>query len=69
MHAAAARLIPVECDEAHRKAFYGGGLGLKADVPVAKSGASQTFVNPPDLADMEQETPSCPSVRKTSSAA
>jgi uncharacterized membrane protein len=53
-------LIPVECDEAHRKAFYGGGLGLKADVPVAKSGASQTFVNPPDLADMEQETPFLP---------
>lgn len=53
-------LIPVECDEAHRKAFYGGGLGLKADVPVAKSGASQTFVNPPDLADLEQETPFLP---------
>ncbi|SFP98791.1 pilus assembly protein TadG-related protein [Variovorax sp. 770b2] len=50
-------LIPVACDEAHRKAFYGGGLGLKANVPVAESSAPQTFSNPPDLADPETPTP------------
>lgn len=50
-------LIPVSCDEANRKAFYGGGLGVKADVPVAESSAPQTFLNPPDLADLESPTP------------
>lgn len=49
-------LIPI-CDEASRKAFYGGGLGVRADVPVAESRAPQTFLNPPDLADLESPTP------------
>ena len=37
------------CDAATRKPFYGGGLGLKADVPVAASTQSQFFANPPTL--------------------
>lgn len=39
----------VSCDPATRKAYYGGGLGLKADVPVAASTQSQFFANPPTL--------------------
>ncbi|MET3181272.1 UNVERIFIED_ORG: putative membrane protein [Variovorax guangxiensis] len=39
----------VSCDASTRKAFYGGGLGLKADVPVASSTQSQFFANPPTL--------------------
>lgn len=50
-------LIPVECKEADRMAFHGGGLGIKADVPVGESSAPQTFVNPPDLVDSETPTP------------
>lgn len=53
-------LIPVSCDEAHRKAFYGGGLGIKAEVPVAETTAAQVFSDPPDLADLERETPYLP---------
>lgn len=39
----------ISCDTAHRKAFYGGGLGLKADLPIGSSTQSQFFENPPDL--------------------
>ncbi|MBB4223608.1 TadG family pilus assembly protein [Variovorax guangxiensis] len=39
----------VSCDSSTRKAYYGGGLGLKADVPVASSTQSQFFANPPTL--------------------
>lgn len=42
-------LIPVSCDEAKRIAFQGGGLGLKADVPIASNTKTQTFDNPPEL--------------------
>lgn len=42
-------LIPVSCDEANRSAFQGGGLGLKAEVPVASNTKPQTFTNPPEL--------------------
>ncbi|MFV0677172.1 TadG family pilus assembly protein [Variovorax sp. tm] len=37
------------CDAATRKPYYGGGLGLKADVPVAASTQSQFFASPPAL--------------------
>lgn len=39
----------ISCDTAHRKAFYGGGLGLKADLPIGSSTQSQFFQNPPEL--------------------
>jgi uncharacterized membrane protein len=39
----------VSCDASTRKPYYGGGLGLKADVPVAASTQSQFFANPPTL--------------------
>lgn len=37
------------CDASTRKPYYGGGLGLKADVPVAASTQPQIFLNPPTL--------------------
>ncbi|WP_185868095.1 TadG family pilus assembly protein [Variovorax sp. DXTD-1] len=42
-------LIPVLCDEAHRKAFYGGGLEIKANTPLASISVPQTFQDPPEL--------------------
>ncbi|BEP60154.1 TadG family pilus assembly protein [Variovorax sp. V213] len=39
----------LSCDTAHRKAFYGGGLGLKAELPIGATTQSQFFQNPPDL--------------------
>jgi uncharacterized membrane protein len=42
-------LIPVSCDESKRIAFQGGGLGLKADVPIASNTKTQIFENPPEL--------------------
>jgi len=41
--------LPSSCDTAHRKAFYGGGLGLKADLPIGSSTQPQFFQNPPEL--------------------
>lgn len=41
--------IPVSCDEATRKPFYGGGLGLLAQVPVAASTQDQLFQPAPKL--------------------
>jgi hypothetical protein len=42
-------LLVLSCDATHRKAFYGGGLGLKADVPVGSTTQPQFFANPPEL--------------------
>lgn len=42
-------LIPISCDEAKRIAFYGGGLGIKAEVPIVSSDATQNFKDPPEL--------------------
>lgn len=39
----------ISCDTAHRKAFYGGGLGMMADLPIGSSSQSQFFQDPPDL--------------------
>jgi len=39
----------ISCDASTRKPYYGGGLGLKADVPVGSSTQSQFFANPPPL--------------------
>jgi hypothetical protein len=41
-------LIPV-CHENTRQAFFGGGLGLSAEVPLVANTATQQFVNPPKL--------------------
>jgi uncharacterized membrane protein len=46
---AALGLGVISCDASTRKPYYGGGLGLKADVPVASSTQSQFFANPPTL--------------------
>lgn len=54
-------LIPVSCDEAKRIAFQGGGLGLKADVPIASTTETQTFSNPPEL----NEAPTYSSIKTT----
>ena len=42
-------IVKLSCDTAHRKAFYGGGLGLKAELPIGATTQSQLFQNPPDL--------------------
>ncbi|XAH24544.1 TadG family pilus assembly protein [Xylophilus sp. GW821-FHT01B05] len=39
-------LIPVKCDEANRKAYYGGGLALQAQIPVVAQTNPLTFTNP-----------------------
>jgi uncharacterized membrane protein len=42
-------LVTLTCNEATRVAYYGGGLGLQGDVPVAAADASQLFVDPPEV--------------------
>lgn len=42
-------LLTLTCNEASRKAYYGGGLGLQGDVPIAASTATQVFTNPPEV--------------------
>jgi len=39
----------VSCDASTRIPYYGGGLGLQADVPVGATTQSQFFANPPTL--------------------
>ncbi|SCX74045.1 TadG family pilus assembly protein [Variovorax sp. EL159] len=41
--------ISTSCDPSTRQAYYGGGLGLQADVPVGATTQSQFFANPPTL--------------------
>ena len=40
-------LVTLTCNEATRLAYYGGGLGLHADVPVLATDATQVFQQPP----------------------
>ena len=42
-------LLVLACDEPGRKAFYGGGLGLLGDIPVAATEEAQVFVAPPEV--------------------
>jgi hypothetical protein len=42
-------LAVISCNTASRKAFHGGGLGIKASLPIGSSTQSQLFQNPPEL--------------------
>lgn len=37
------------CDKLNRKAFYGGGLGVKVDAPIASTQSSQVYNLPPEI--------------------
>jgi uncharacterized membrane protein len=37
------------CDKANRKAFYGGGLGVKVDAPIASTQSSHVYNMPPEI--------------------
>lgn len=37
------------CDKAGRKAFYGGGLGVMVDAPIASTQSTHTYNQPPEI--------------------
>lgn len=37
------------CDKANRKAFYGGGLGVKVDAPVLSTQSTHVYNQPPEI--------------------